>query len=101
MDEQLPRRLAIATLPLFIWALHFFACYFLAAAQCSPARSLLALLTALALLACLACLWRCRIYSKRAPSGLFDWAQLGSALLGTIGVALTSIPLLLVTACGG
>ncbi|MDB5960719.1 MAG: hypothetical protein JWP59_2013 [Massilia sp.] len=102
-DERFWRRLLSASAPLFIWAGHFFACYLLVAAQCSPAlidagmpdRPLLLALSVVALGACLALLWR----SRSAPAGLYGWAQRGTALLGTIAVALTSIPVLMVSAC--
>lgn len=107
MNEGLLRRLAIATLPLFIWAAHFFGCYLLVAAQCSPAligpampaRWPLAGLTVLALAACLTCLWRCRGMARGQAPGLLDWARLGSALLGTLGVGLSSVPIVIVGSC--
>jgi hypothetical protein len=102
-DEPFLRRLLTASAPLFIWAGHFFACYLLVAAQCSPAlieagmpqRWLLLALSLAALGACLALLWR----SRNARAGLYGWAQRGAAVLGTIGVTLTSIPLLIVGGC--
>jgi hypothetical protein len=104
MNEGLLRRTLLATLPLFIWGGHFFAAYLLVAAQCSPAlispgmpaRALLLGLSAAALAACLLLAWRC----PKSPDDLYGWARLGACVLGTIGVVLTSVPVLMVSGCG-
>lgn len=73
------------------------------AAQCSPAliapgmpaRTLLLGLSVVALAACLLLAWRI----SRMPDDLYGWARLGACVLGTIGVVLTSVPLLVVHGC--
>lgn len=109
MRDRFFARTLHATLPLVIWAAHFFASYALVAAECSPAavspqapgRWLLALFWAAALGACLALLrlgWRRMRAAPRATT-LLDWAALGSAVLATTGIAWTGLPVLLLEGC--
>ena len=112
MGERFFRPLLYGTLPLLIWAFHFFAVYALAAAQCSAAATLpaprgalpamLATLSVLALGACALLLWRARGTlrgAERAP-GLLDWAHAGSAVLALLGVIWTCVPMLMIGSCG-
>lgn len=100
--EAIIGRLLGATLPLSIWAAHFFGAYLLVAAQCSPAlitpampsRLPLAALTLMALAACAILSWR-----SRKPSGLYGWARLGSCVLALIGIVFSSVPLILLGDC--
>lgn len=103
MNEGLIRRTVLATLPLFVWAAHFFGAYLIVAAQCSPAlggpgmpvRWLLLALSAVAIAACALLLWRC----PKRPDDLYGWARLGAAVLGLIGVALSCVPVVMVGGC--
>jgi len=109
MGERFFRPLMYGTLPLLIWAAHFFAVYLLVAAQCSPALitptaprgAALATLSVLALGACALLLWRARATLRGAgrDSGLLDWARAGSAVLAMLGVIWTSVPMLLINGC--
>lgn len=97
------------TLPLLVWAAHFFVSYALVAAQCSPAAItrdapsvwMLAVLSAAALGLC--ALLLCRAWGKvRAADGepaIHDWAALGSGVLGLMGIAWTALPLLMLDGC--
>ena len=97
------------TLPLVVWAAHFFASYSLVAAQCSPAAItrdapsvwMLAALSAAALGACGWLLWRA-LRVVRAAGGhpaLHDWAALGSGILALMGIAWTTLPLFMLDGC--
>ena len=98
------------TLPLWIWAAHFFASYFLVGAQCSPALAdsqapalwMLVLMTAAALGACMFLLWRALLRWRAAGNegDLLTWAALGSGVLALAGIAWTSVPLMLLDGCG-
>jgi hypothetical protein len=109
MRDRFFTRLLAGTLPLIIWAAHFFTAYILVAAQCSPAaitagsprRWMLAALSLLAIGACLALLWRARRTLRHAgtETPLLDWAASGSAVLATAGIAWTSIPMLMLEGC--
>lgn len=110
MRDRFFVRLLYGTLPLLVWAAHFFAMYVLVAAQCSPAaittqsprRWMLGVLSLLAIGACLVLLWRARGTLRNAGEdiGLMDWAVAGSAVLALAGIVWTSIPMVLVDGCG-
>ena len=118
MSDRFFIRLLYGTLPLLVWALHFFAVYLLVAAQCSPAlitpqaprHAMLAMLSVLALTACATLLWRARATLRdgakndakndASPPRLLDWAQAGSAVLAMLGVIWTSVPVLMIDGCG-
>jgi hypothetical protein len=108
MGERFFVRLLYGTLPLIIWAAHFFGVYILVAAQCSgaaagaPSRPVLGALSLLAIGACLALLWRARKALRNAADGiaLLDWAVAGSAVLASAAIAWTTIPVLLIEGCG-
>jgi hypothetical protein len=108
MRERFFARLLYGTLPLIIWAAHFFGVYLLVAAQCSPAaagapsRPMLGALSLLAIGACLALLWRARNTLRNAANGtgLLDWAAAGGAVLASAAIAWTTIPVLLIEGCG-
>lgn len=97
------------TLPLIVWAAHFFAVYFLVAGQCSPAAItpgapsmwMLAALSAAALGLCGLLLWRAvrKVRAADGEAALHDWAALGSGILGLMGVAWTTLPLLMLDGC--
>lgn len=102
-------RMLYATLPLIVWAAHFFLAYALVAAQCSPAlidaaaprRWLLGLLSLLALGACVALLVRARkklgAASESAP--LHEWAMAAAAILAITGIAWSSVVMLMLDGC--
>jgi hypothetical protein len=110
MRDGLLGRVLYGTLPLIIWAAHFFAVYILVAAQCSPAamaagpprRWMLGALSLLAIGACAVVLWRARRKLRGAgdDTALLDWAAAGSAVLAMAAIAWTSIPMLLIDGCG-
>jgi hypothetical protein len=103
-------RLLHGTLPLIVWAAHWFAVYFLVAAQCSPAaitpeaprRWMLAVLSVLALGACAVLLWRARrtLRSAGGDASLLDWAAAGGAVLATMGIVWTTVPMVMIDGCG-
>ena len=109
MRDRFFVRALTGTLPLLIWAAHFFVSYSLVAAQCSPAAItrdapavwMLSALSAAALAACGLLLWRAwRVV--RAAAGhpaLHDWAALGSGILGLMGIAWTTLPLFMLDGC--
>ncbi|MBZ2207845.1 hypothetical protein [Massilia soli] len=109
MRDRFFVRALIGTLPLLVWAAHFFVSYALVAAQCSPAAItrdapgvwMLAALSAAALAACALLLWRA-LRVVRAAGGhpaLHDWAALGSGILGLMGVAWTTLPVFMLDGC--
>ena len=97
------------SLPLMVWAAHFFVCYLLVAAQCSPAAItrdapsvwLLAALSAAALGACALLLWRAWRVVRAAGGNpaLHELAALGSGILGLIGIGWTTLPLFMLDGC--
>ncbi|SFD16741.1 hypothetical protein [Massilia yuzhufengensis] len=108
MHDHFWRQLTRGTLPFLVWAAHFIFCYLLAAAQCTPAamraggpdRLLLGGVTALALAVCLWLAWRERGIVRNAnEAGLLDGAAALAALMATIAVVWTGLPLLLVDGC--
>lgn len=110
MRDRFFVRVLRGSLPLWIWAAHFFTSYALVAAQCSPAAitsdapnvPVLALLSLAAAGACLALLWRERrlLRHPREHAQLLDWAAAGSGVLALAGILWTSVPLLLLDGCG-
>jgi hypothetical protein len=106
MDERFFSRMWQGCAPLLAWAAHFAFCYGLVATQCSPALARAApsawplwLASALAALFCLLMRWRARGALRRGAS-LVQLACAGSALLALAGIALTTLPLLLLDGCG-
>ena len=106
MNERFFSRMWHGSAPLLAWAAHFVFCYGLVATQCSPALTreapsawLLWLASALATLLCLLMLWRARSVIRPGAS-LSQLACAGSALLALAGIALTTLPLLLLDGCG-
>jgi hypothetical protein len=107
MRDCLFLRVLHGTLPLIIWAAHFFAVYLLVAAQCShaapgyPSRRMLGVFSLLAIGACLVLLWRSRNALRSAGNepALLDWAAAGSAVLATAGIAWTSVPIIMIEGC--
>ena len=111
--EHFWRRLLAAIAPLLVWIAHFAFCYGLAAAQCAPAglraggpdRATLGAATVLALAVCAWLTWQAwrtrpgNPVRGRSGAGLLDRARLTLAVLSTIAVLWTGIPLLLVTGC--
>ena len=97
------------SLPLIVWAAHFFAVYILAAAQCSPAAIthdapsvwLLALISAAALGLCGFLTWRawCVVREAGGDPALHDWAALGSGVLALAGIVWSSMPLAMLDGC--
>lgn len=109
MRDRFFVRLLCGTLPLLVWAAHFFAVYVLVAAQCSPAaitpesprRWMLWVLSALAIGACLALLWRAKGTLRHAgdDTSLLDWAVAGGAVLALPGIVWTSVPMVMMDGC--
>lgn len=107
MHDHFFVRLARATLPFVIWALHFALCYGLAAAQCTPGgwrpegpnRLLLGVATVAALGACLWLGWRARQRLRANQDGLSDWAAVAGTALAVVAIAWSGLPLLLVGGC--
>jgi hypothetical protein len=109
MRDRFFVRAIYGSLPLIVWAAHFFGVYILAAAQCSPAGItpnapsvwLLAMMSAAALGLCGFLTWRAwRVV--RAAGGdpaLHDWAALGSGVLALAGIVWSSMPLLMLDGC--
>ncbi len=110
MRDRFFVRLLRGSLPLMIWAAHWFGAYLLVAAQCTPALItpqaprlwMLGVLSALALLACLALLWRAggRLRDAGDDAALLDWAAAGSALLAAVAIAWTTVPMAMIGGCG-
>jgi len=114
MGERFFRPLLYGTLPLLIWAAHFFAAYVLVAAQCGAAAAtatlpsprgalpaMLATLSVLALGACALLLWRAsgKLRGAGRDPGLLGWAHAGSAVLAMLGVVWTCVPMLVIGGC--
>lgn len=109
MRDRFFVRVLHGTLPLLVWAAHFFVSYSLVAAQCSPAAItrdapslwMLALLSAVALGLCTLLLWRAwqTVRASAGEPALHDWAALGSGVMGLMGVVWTSLPLLMLDGC--
>lgn len=109
MRDRFFVRVLHGTLPLLVWAAHFFVSYSLVAAQCSPAAItrdapslwMLALLSAVALGLCTLLLWRAwqTVRASAGEPALHDWAALGSGIMGLMGVVWTSLPLLMLDGC--
>lgn len=109
MRDRFFVRALYGTLPLLVWAAHFFVSYSLVAAQCSPAAIsrdapavwMLAALSAAALGACGLLLWRAWRVVRGAGGNpaLHDWAALGSGILGAMGIAWTTLPLFMLDGC--
>ncbi|MGK5024111.1 hypothetical protein [Janthinobacterium sp. RB2R34] len=99
-QDHLLRHLLQPSLPLLIWGVHFFFCYIVTAEQMRFGKlSLLwtvgiASLLALALLSVLC--WRAlrRLHAGSAIS-MLDWASAACAVLGSLGVALSCLPMVL------
>lgn len=100
-----------ATAPLLLWALHFFVAYIFVAMSCdtgwvdliwrgSPAIRLLLVAWTMAMLALdLWLLLRAIVRYRNAPPGLQAGARVGCAVLGTIGIAWTAVPMFVLSAC--
>ncbi len=90
MREAFFKPVLRAMAPLLLWAVHFFLCYVISAER----RLLLGLLSAGALAVCAWLLWRQRaVLDERAS--LRDWSGAGGAVLALIGIAWTSVPIVL------
>lgn len=93
-------RMLQATLPLLIWAMHFFCCYIVTAEQARLSKTgFLATLMGASLLALswLSWLvWRTvhRVHASRKIT-LLGWASASMAVLAWIAVALSCLPLVL------
>lgn len=106
MDDRFFSRTWHGCAALLAWAAHFVFCYALVATQCSPALARAAppawplwLASALAALFCLLMLWRER-GALRPGASLSQLASAGGAVLALAGIALTTLPLLLLDGCG-
>ena len=108
MRDRFFVRAIYGSLPLLVWAAHFFVLYFLVAAQCSPAAVtrapsvwMLAVLSAGALGLCGMLLWRAwrKVRAAGGEPALHDWAALGSGILAMAGIAWSTMPLLMLDGC--
>lgn len=109
MRDRFFVRAAHGSLPLLVWAGHFFGSYFLVAAQCSPAAVtrdapsvwMLGVLSAAALGACGFLLWRAwrKVRAAVGEPALHDWAALGAGVLAMAGIAWSTLPLLMLDGC--
>lgn len=102
MSESFFGRIWAGSAPLVIWAVHFFAAYAVVAAGCGSTlqpylRPGLLGAGALALAAIAWLLWRRR--RTGTLHRLVSAAQIGSGVLACIGIAWTTLPLLLVPVC--
>ena len=102
MPESFFRRLWTSSAPLVIWAVHFFAAYAVVAAGCGTSlqpflRTGLLAAGAVAVAAIAWLLWHQR--SARTLHRLGGAARVGSGVLAGIGIAWTTLPLLLVPVC--
>ena len=96
-----------AALPFLIWAVHFAFVYIVAAAQCTPGAWRAEgpnpwLLGGATLLSMAACVWAGALAGKRLQQGsdeFVDYVAAASAVLATVAVAWTGIPVLLVSGC--
>ena len=92
--------------PLLIWAAHFFFCYTWTAASCQrggdPALAL-SVASALALGAAAALLARAvrRVCRAPRPARLIDWVHFASAVLASVAIAWTCVPMLMLDLCAG
>ena len=118
MNRQLLAQTLRGCAPLLLWGVHFTLCYVLVGVQCSPALYdaaaprwwSLAALSALALGLCAAMLWRAvrslGVLDQSLDESLDDslslrqWAGAAGALLALVGIAWTSLPLLMLDGCG-
>ena len=114
MNRELVAQTLRGSAPLLLWGVHFTLCYVLVGAQCSPALYdaaaprwwSLAALSVLALGLCAAMLWRAlRLLGALDQSldealPLRQWAATAGALLALVGIAWTSLPLLMLDGCG-
>lgn len=90
------------SLPLLLWGVHFFLCYFFAAEQArfgKTSSTWIVALTSLLALAILALLcWRAlRRLHAGGPVSLLHWANAACVLLAMLGVLLTCLPMLLLS----
>jgi len=102
---------AQASLPLWLWALHFAFCYVIVAVGCHAGWHLVAVagfsslrwaLVAASVLACVAAaelLRRARSQAAREPPALLGRVRLLAAVLGLVGIVWTAVPILLLPAC--
>lgn len=100
-----------ASAPLLLWALHFFVVYIFVALSCGSTlvdatlfgrpliESVCLALTVLALLIVAGSLWRAIGYCRLDAHSLLPLVRLGCAMLGMIGILLTSVPMFILSAC--
>lgn len=100
-----------ACAPLLLWALHFFVAYVFAAAACltslaeavwlgHPAIWVALLAWSFAALLCaLWLLFRARRACRDAHDRLVSGVRMGCAVLALVGIAWTSLPLLMLSVC--
>lgn len=100
---HLLRQLLQPSLPLLVWGVHFFFCYIVAAEQVRLGKTSLSWTVGIASLLALALLtvlcWRTlhRLHAGSAIS-MRDWISAACAVLGSMGVALTCLPMVLLLA---
>lgn len=101
-QDHLLRHMLQASLPLLVWGVHFFFCYIVAAEQARFTSTSLpwtvgvASLLALALQSVLG--WRTlRRLHAEGDISMQHWASAACAVLGWVGVALTCLPMVLLS----
>jgi hypothetical protein len=105
-DHFLPRATR-ASLPFLIWAVHFGFAYIVAASQCTPGAFRAEgpnpwILGGATLLSMAACVWAGALSGKRLRQGsedFVDYVGAASAVLATVAVAWTGIPVLVASGC--
>jgi hypothetical protein len=112
-QDHLFKNMLLATAPLLVWAAHFFFSYAFVAAACVAGldsatiagmpilETGLLLASMLALGTAAALLWRPlrRVCRRGGSDRLIDTAKVGSAMLALIGIAWTSLPMLMLKGC--
>ncbi len=113
MRDHFFRNAVDASTPLLLWALHFFTVYIFTAAACDSTleqvqlagyplvRAVALLLSLIALLLAAGLCWRSVFLYRPTSPTLLSLARLGCAILGTIGIVWTTIPLFILTSCHG
>lgn len=101
-QDHLLRQMLQPSLPLLVWGVHFFFCYFIAAEQLRFGKTATLWLLACASLLALGWLavlcWRAlRRLHVGGNISLLHWASAACAVLGAVGVLLSCLPMLLLS----
>lgn len=105
------RKSVDASAPLLLWALHFFGVYIFVALACGSTlsdaqlfgypliKSVSLLLSLIAILLVAGLCRRAILLCRQTPQQLLSLARLGCAVLGTIAIVLTTIPMFILASC--